>query len=100
MEVATFTCSICGEASRAICVYCTKDACSNHVCQRCHRCSDCCACDMPVTSGNEEETRAQVTEPATAVPEQVPELVTPASSVPGVSFSDAEPDQELILDRR
>ncbi len=50
MEVTTFTCSICGETSRDICIYCTKDACSNHLCDRCHRCSDCCACEMPVFS--------------------------------------------------
>ena len=48
MEVTTFTCSICGETSRDICIYCTKDACGNHLCDRCHRCSDCCACEMPV----------------------------------------------------
>lgn len=46
MEVTTFTCSICGEASHKICVYCTKDACGNHLCERCFRCSDCCQCDM------------------------------------------------------
>lgn len=45
MEVAAFVCSICGEASRDICVYCTKDACQNHLCDRCKRCSDCCECD-------------------------------------------------------
>ncbi len=48
MEVTTFTCSICAEASCDICIYCTKDACSNHLCERCKRCSDCCACEMPV----------------------------------------------------
>jgi hypothetical protein len=46
MEVNTFTCSICGESSRDICVFCTKDACGNHLCERCHRCSDCCECAM------------------------------------------------------
>ena len=42
----TFTCSICGEPSVSICVYCTKDACPNHLCERCFRCSDCCECDV------------------------------------------------------
>jgi hypothetical protein len=46
MEVATFTCSICSEASHDICVYCTKDACANHLCERCQRCSDCCQCEV------------------------------------------------------
>lgn len=42
----TFVCSICGEASVSICVYCTKDACPNHLCDHCARCSDCCECDI------------------------------------------------------
>ena len=41
-----FTCSICGEESTHICVRCTKDACDNHLCERCHRCSDCCECEV------------------------------------------------------
>ena len=48
MEANIFTCSICGEASRDICLFCTKDACSNHLCERCSLCSDCCTCEMPV----------------------------------------------------
>lgn len=48
MQVTTFTCSICGETSEEICVYCTKDTCGNHLCQRCHRCSDCCICESPI----------------------------------------------------
>lgn len=47
-----FQCSICAESSQTICVYCTKDACQNHLCERCHRCSDCCACDMTVREQN------------------------------------------------
>lgn len=45
-ETATFICSICGEPSTDICVYCTKDACPNHRCTKCYRCSDCCECDL------------------------------------------------------
>lgn len=45
-ETGNFICSICGEASTEICVYCTKDACGNHLCEKCHRCSDCCECDV------------------------------------------------------
>ena len=45
-EAKTFACSICGEPSTEICVYCTKDACNNHLCSRCGRCSDCCECDI------------------------------------------------------
>ncbi len=44
----TFTCTICGDPSDQICVYCTKDSCANHLCQKCGRCSDCCECDVPL----------------------------------------------------
>lgn len=41
-----FYCSICAESSVNICVYCTKDACANHICERCLSCSDCCKCEF------------------------------------------------------
>jgi hypothetical protein len=41
-----FTCSICAEESTRICVRCTKDACDNHLCEKCGRCSDCCECEV------------------------------------------------------
>jgi hypothetical protein len=41
-----FVCSICGEPSTRICVWCTKDACDNHLCAKCRRCSDCCECEL------------------------------------------------------
>ncbi len=41
-----FLCSICEEESNKICVNCTKDACGNHLCDRCARCSDCCGCGI------------------------------------------------------
>jgi len=53
MEVAVFTCSICGETSRDICVYCTKDACANHLCDRCKCCSDCCQCEVTLLERQE-----------------------------------------------
>ena len=74
IETATFTCSICGESSTEICVYCTKDTCSNHRCERCHRCSDCCECDIPLVAPQPEpepDTTAQ------AVPEAL-EFAPPA----------------------
>ena len=45
-ETVTFLCSICNEPSTDICVYCTKDACANHRCEKCLRCSDCCQCEF------------------------------------------------------
>lgn len=50
-----FTCSICGETSHEICVYCTKDTCVNHLCERCHRCSDCCVCESPLVREQQAE---------------------------------------------
>lgn len=49
--VKQFECSICGEASTQICVWCTKDACENHLCAKCGRCSDCCECEQVRTKG-------------------------------------------------
>ena len=47
-ESRVFSCSICGDPSTEICVWCTKDACANHLCRKCRRCSDCCECDVPL----------------------------------------------------
>ena len=41
-----FACSICGEESTHICARCTKDACGNHLCEKCGKCSDCCECEV------------------------------------------------------
>jgi hypothetical protein len=41
-----FLCSICEQESLRICVRCTKDTCSNHLCERCGACSDCCDCEV------------------------------------------------------
>jgi hypothetical protein len=70
MPVLIFTCSICGETSEEICVYCTKDTCANHLCERCHRCSDCCVCETPIIREKQVEA-APVPEPA---PEQQPDM--------------------------
>jgi hypothetical protein len=62
-----FNCSICGEESARICVWCTKDTCANHLCQKCARCSDCCECEVPLSE--------HVTETATVHnPPQEPEV--------------------------
>jgi hypothetical protein len=45
-ETTIFQCSICEEPSTEICVHCTKDTCTNHLCEKCKRCSDCCQCDF------------------------------------------------------
>jgi len=48
-EPATFACNICSERSTELCVYCTKDICLNHRCDKCLRCSDCCECEARLT---------------------------------------------------
>jgi hypothetical protein len=53
-EAAILTCSICGEPSSDICIYCTKDSCRNHRCERCKRCSDCCECEIPLSAAEPE----------------------------------------------
>lgn len=55
-EASPFTCSICGEPSSAICAWCTKDACPNHLCEHCGRCSDCCECHLLLESAAGAET--------------------------------------------
>ena len=65
IESLTFICSICGEASTRICIYCTKDSCENHLCTRCSRCSDCCECDLHSWRGR---TVAQRVAPPSAPP--------------------------------
>ncbi len=92
VEAAVFTCSICGEPSRDICVYCTKDACANHRCERCKRCSDCCECEVPLSAEEAqqvEESPAPVEatlaagEPATApVAFEAPPAAEPAPPEP------------------
>ena len=62
VEIAVFTCSICGEPSRDICVFCTKDACANHRCERCKRCSDCCECEVPLSAAEPAEPEAHLEE--------------------------------------
>src|SRR5438270_12963329 len=55
-----FTCSICGEESTKICVRCTKDACNNHICEKCLRCSDCCECEVALSEPVHEPVRMVV----------------------------------------
>ncbi|MCC6586415.1 MAG: hypothetical protein IT168_06830 [Bryobacterales bacterium] len=50
-----YACSICGEPSTRICHHCTKDACGNHLCEKCNFCSDCCRCEVPLVESNGAE---------------------------------------------
>jgi hypothetical protein len=51
-----FVCSICEEQSTRICVRCTKDTCSNHLCEKCRACSDCCDCEIHLEPDAEDTT--------------------------------------------
>ena len=55
-----FSCSICGEESTHICARCTKDACDNHLCEKCLRCSDCCECEVALFKPVHERARPVV----------------------------------------
>jgi len=68
----TFACSICSEPSHKICIFCTKDACNNHLCQRCLCCSECCHCDMPTNEAEEVPPEEANKAPEQPLPE--PEL--------------------------
>lgn len=81
-ETLTFTCSICGEPSESICVYCTKDTCPNHLCERCFRCSDCCECNF----------RRQEAAPAVTHPHAPP--VTHAHNGAEPAAQEAAPEAE------
>jgi hypothetical protein len=80
-----FTCSICGEESTRICVRCTKDACDNHLCEKCLRCSDCCECEVRLSAPARMMVHAPAAEPAaeTAAEPAEPEPQTPAPDDPG-----------------
>ena len=88
-----FACSICEEESTRICVVCTKDTCSNHLCEKCGCCSDCCGCEVPLREhGEPEAIYAEPVHPAPAAAEAVqpsepeppvePEPVPPAALDP------------------
>ena len=74
----TFTCSICGEPSQTICVYCTKDACGNHLCERCSRCSDCCECEVHL-----QESHADRAPPAHETEAPLETMFVPPEPVSG-----------------
>ena len=65
----SFSCSICEQESTRICARCTKDACVNHVCDRCGCCSDCCDCDVPL---DEPPMYARVSGPPAIAPASPP----------------------------
>ena len=97
-EAAIFTCSICGERSSEICVYCTKDACGNHRCERCKRCSDCCECDIPLSAAEADvATQTSLPEPAIeAPPPEAAAAIEPANSEPTEEIHPPQPENPIF----
>ncbi len=94
-----FICSICGEESTRICVRCTKDACNNHLCDKCLRCSDCCECEVALTEPVHEPARIALRsvmghrpEPE-PVPDPEPEPEPPALPPDPDPFPEDEKDE-------
>ena len=82
MIATSFVCSICGDPAAEICVYCTKDACGNHLCAKCRRCSDCCECTVALE------------EPLPAVPESPPEESTAALESEAIASAEVPDDPD------
>jgi len=70
-----FMCNICGEESTRICARCTKDACNNHICEKCLRCSDCCECEITL-SEQPPSARSVLSKQETAPEPEQPSLAT------------------------
>src|ERR1700688_3900277 len=85
-----FICSICGEQSTRICARCTKDACDNHLCEKCLRCSDCCECEVTLSRPVRTVVHAAVPEPN---PEPEPEPEPPLAEAQPVA-EDPLPEPE------
>ena len=71
-----FICSICAEESTRICARCTKDACDNHLCEKCLRCSDCCECEVALSDSSAAaplNSARSVLHPSHAGPEPEPD---------------------------
>jgi len=79
-----FACSICGEESTRICARCTKDACDNHLCEKCRRCSDCCECEVRLAEPVHKAPRAAV--------RAVAQAAAPAGTMEPEAAVEAEPE--------
>lgn len=77
-----FACSICEQESTKICAFCTKDACDNHLCERCGFCSDCCECEVPLdeVSLHPQAEEAGAAQPEASADAEPPEPLTQSES--------------------
>jgi len=83
-------CSICGEESTRICARCTKDACNNHLCEKCMRCSDCCECEVVLSEQSREPVRAMMR--AAAMEDRRPEPIPDPEPEPEPHAPEPDPD--------
>lgn len=88
-----FQCSICGEESTRICARCTKDACDNHLCEKCLRCSDCCECEVALAETSHDN--AQLHAAAPLADESVPVAEPEAENEIFIAEPAPEPGPEL-----
>ena len=87
-----FTCSICGEESTRICVRCTKDACNNHLCEKCLRCSDCCECEVALSEPTHETVRMVVRAAMAEEGASGADAIAPAEPEPEPHIPGPDPD--------
>jgi hypothetical protein len=88
-----FFCSICSEESTRICVRCTKDACNNHLCEKCRRCSDCCECEVALTESSYPAATARSVFPR---PEHEPEPIPDPEPLPDPDPDPAPPEPDPV----
>lgn len=84
-----FSCSICGEEATHICARCTKDVCSNHLCEKCLKCSDCCECEVAL---HEAPLAPPVRSVMAAAPEPPAEPHTSSAAAPSQEVSPETPE--------
>ena len=84
-----FYCSICEEESTRICARCTKDACGNHLCEKCKGCSDCCECEIALV---EPVTEAPMVRSQIPLPNPEPEPEAPHPPPDPDPFPGDEPE--------
>ena len=86
-----FYCSICGEESTRICAECTKDACANHLCEKCGCCSDCCDCEIALREPLHEVPTVHSFR-VRSIPESEPEPEPPHPPPDPDPFPEDEPE--------
>jgi len=93
-----FQCSICDEPSTRICARCTKDACENHLCEKCLRCSDCCECEVALDATPRIAPVVQTpADPGTAPEKELEGEGEAEMEIPAEALSGAGPEAEALL---